>query len=399
MAEDSDAEKTESASPKRLEQAREEGDVPRSREVATFTVLMAAGCCLWFAGEGLARRLMAIMVSGVSMDRTQIFDPDVMIHRVANDIGSVLLSCLPLGLVVMGVALASPVLVGGWLFSGKAVAPNFGKLNPARGLGNMFSTNALVELLKAVAKATLVGIVAWMVMRHQQDAVMALASESLRAGSSHLISLLLTAFMIIVGALGLIAAIDGPYQIWHYANKLKMTRQETIQENKEANGNPQIKAKIRQLQREMSRRRMMAAVPTADVVVTNPTHYAVALASWPRAAMKWRRRSAKSRSKTMWRSWKRRRWRARCTSTRTSTTKFPRRCMRLWPKCWPMSSSCARMAGTAATVPTGRKNCRCRPSSIRSIPHRKRHRRHRHRPSEVPNNSSLHSVTDQEVTP
>jgi len=277
MADDSDAEKTESASPKRLEQAREEGDVPRSREVATFTVLMAAGCCLWFAGEGLARRLMAIMVSGVSMDRTQIFDPDVMIHRVANDIGSVLLSCLPLGLVVMGVALASPLLVGGWLFSGKAVAPNFMKLNPARGLGNMFSTNALVELLKAVAKASLVGVVAWLVMRHQQDAVMALASESLRAGSGHMISLLMTAFMIIVGALGLIAAIDGPYQMWHYANKLKMTRQETIQENKEANGNPQIKAKIRQLQREMSRRRMMAAVPTADVVVTNPTHYAVAL--------------------------------------------------------------------------------------------------------------------------
>ncbi|MGK5019033.1 flagellar biosynthesis protein FlhB [Janthinobacterium sp. LB2P10] len=277
MSDDSDAEKTEAASPKRLEQAREEGDVPRSREVATFTVLMASGCCLWFAGDAIVRRLTAVMVSGLTLEREQILNPDAMMLRIGYDVGSVLLTCLPYALAIMLVALASPVLVGGWLFSSKAFAPNFGKLNPIRGLGNMFSKNALVELLKAVAKTIVVGVVAWMVMQHQKDAVLGLSVESLRSGSAHLISLLITAFLLIVGALGLIAAIDGPYQMWHYANKMKMSLQEVKQEAKESDGNPQIKAKIRQMQHEMSRRRMMADVPTADVVVTNPTHYAVAL--------------------------------------------------------------------------------------------------------------------------
>ena len=277
MSDDSDAEKTEAASPKRLEQAREEGDVPRSREVATFTVLMASGCCLWFAGDAIVRRLTAVMVSGLSLDREQILNPDAMMLRIGYDVGSVLLTCLPYAVAIMLVALASPLLVGGWLFSSKAFTPNFGKLNPIRGLGNMVSKNALVELLKAIAKTLVVGVVAWMVMQHQKDAVLGLSVESLRAGSAHLISLLITAFLLIVGALGLIAAIDGPYQMWHYANKMKMTLQEVKQESKESDGNPQIKAKIRQMQHEMSRRRMMADVPTADVVVTNPTHYAVAL--------------------------------------------------------------------------------------------------------------------------
>jgi flagellar biosynthetic protein FlhB len=277
MAEDSDAEKTEPASAKRLEQAREEGDVPRSRELATFTVLMTAGCGLWFTGGSVVRSLNATMVSGLALDREQIFNADVLINRVATDIGAVMLACLPLAVVVMVVALASPLLIGGWLFSAKAIMPNFMKLNPIKGLGNMFSTNALVELLKAIAKTILVGSVAWLVVLSQKEAVLGLAVEPLRAGSTHMVDLIGSAFLFIVGGLGVIAAIDGPYQVWHYANKLKMTRQEVIQESKESDGNPQVKGKIRQMQREMAKRRMMAAVPTADVVVTNPTHYAVAL--------------------------------------------------------------------------------------------------------------------------
>ena len=277
MAEDSDAERTEPASAKRLEQAREEGDVPRSRELATFTVLMASGCGLWFTGGSMARQLSAAMVSGLALDREQVYNSDIMITRIAQDIGTVLLSCLPLAVAIMAVALASPLLIGGWLFTPKAFAPNFMKLNPLKGLGNMISPNALVELLKAIAKTILVGVVAWLVVLSQKEAVLGLAVEPLGVGSAHMIDLLARAFLYIVGGLGVIAAIDGPYQVWHYANKLKMTRQEVTQESKESDGNPQIKSRIRQLQREMARRRMMAAVPTADVVVTNPTHYAVAL--------------------------------------------------------------------------------------------------------------------------
>jgi flagellar biosynthetic protein FlhB len=216
-------------------------------------------------------------VSGLSLDREQVFNADVLIRRVGMDIVAVMGACLPLAVAIMVVALASPLLVGGWLFSAKSFMPNFGKLNPAKGLGNMISANALVELLKAVAKTIVVGAVAWMVVMSQKDAVMGLAVESLGAATTHMISLLAWAFLLIVGGLGLVAAIDGPYQVWHYANKMKMTRQEVIQEAKESDGNPQMKGRIRQMQREMSKRRMMAAVPTADVVVTNPTHYAVAL--------------------------------------------------------------------------------------------------------------------------
>ncbi|MES3025512.1 MAG: flagellar biosynthesis protein FlhB [Pseudomonadota bacterium] len=277
MAQDSDAEKTEPASPKRLEQAREDGDVARSRELATFTVLMAAGAGLWLTGGSIVRALDAAMVSGLSLTREQAFEPDVLILRIAHDIGMVMLACLPLALAVMLVALASPLLIGGWLFSAKAFAPKFSKLDPVAGIGRMFSTNALVELLKAVGKTLVVGAVAWQVVLYQKEAVLGLASEPLRAGSAHLVDLVGAAFLFIVGGLGLIAAIDGPYQMWHYAHKLKMTRQEVKQEAKESDGNPEIKAKMRQMQREMSRRRMMSAVPTADVVITNPTHYAVAL--------------------------------------------------------------------------------------------------------------------------
>ncbi|MGJ7914635.1 flagellar biosynthesis protein FlhB [Massilia sp. LXY-6] len=277
MADGSNAEKTEPASAKRLRQARESGDVPRSREVATFTVLMTAGAGLWMLGGGVVNKLSSTLQRGLSLDREQITNPSVLIERISADISGVMLACLPLALAIMLVAIVSPLLIGGWNFSAKSFMPNFGKLNPMNGLGNMVSTNALVELLKAVAKTLLVGAVAWYVVMSEKDAVVGLAVEPLGAATAHLGGLVAKAFLVMVGSLGAIALLDGPYQIWHYANKLKMTRQEVIQESKESDGNPQIKGKIRQLQREMARKRMMSNVPTADVVVTNPTHFAVAL--------------------------------------------------------------------------------------------------------------------------
>jgi flagellar biosynthetic protein FlhB len=277
MAEDSDAEKTEPASAKRLREARESGDIPRSREVGTFAVLMTAGAGMWMLGGGLVDKLSQVLKSGLSLDREQIYNPTVLIERITADIAGVLLACLPLAGAVMLVMLASPLLIGGWNFTSKAFTPNFGKLNPLAGLGNLVSTNALVELLKAFAKALLVGAVAWYVVLSQKDAVIGLALEPLGSATAHLGGLLARAFLVMVGALGAIAILDGPYQLWHYADKLKMTRQEVIQESKESDGNPQIKGKIRQMQREMARKRMMSNVPTADVVVTNPTHFAVAL--------------------------------------------------------------------------------------------------------------------------
>jgi flagellar biosynthetic protein FlhB len=277
MAESSNAEKTEPASAKRLRDARANGDIPRSREVATFTILMTAGAGLWMLGGGVVNKLSTTLERGLSLDREQIYNPNVLIERITADIGAVMLACLPLAITIMLVAVGSSLLIGGWNFTAKSFMPNFGKLNPLNGIGNMVSTNALVELLKAFAKTLLVGAVAWYVVMSEKDAVIGLALEPLGVATSHLANLVAKAFLIMTSSLGAIAVLDGPYQKWHYANKLKMTRQEVIQESKESDGNPQIKGKIRQLQREMARKRMMSNVPTADVVVTNPTHFAVAL--------------------------------------------------------------------------------------------------------------------------
>lgn len=277
MAEDSELEKTEPASQKRLDEAREQGNVPRSRELATCSVLLVAGCALWMLGGRLTAQLGSLLAGSLTFERSQAFDMDLLVSRAASLLIDVLLAFAPVAAALMLVAVGAPLLIGGWNFSTKAFMPNFNKLNPLSGLGNLVSSNALVELGKAVGKTILVGVVAWFVVRGKVDAVMALALEPLNVGGAHLGQLLLQSFMLIVAALVAIAAIDVPYQLWHHASQLKMTREEVRQEAKESEGNPEIKAKIRATQREMARRRMMSEIPTADVVVTNPTHYAVAL--------------------------------------------------------------------------------------------------------------------------
>ena len=277
MAEDSDQERTEAPSARRLEQAREDGDVPRSRELSTCTVLLAAGLSIWFMGGGMVQQIDSLMTSSLSLDRASVFDPNLLIARIGSHMGGLLVAGAPFAIILLIAAIASPLFIGGWLFSANALIPNFAKMNPLSGLGNMVSLRALVELLKAIGKTVLVGSVAWIVISHQIDSMMGLSGESIKDGSSHMAHLLLTGFIAITGGLIVIALIDAPYQMWQYMDKLKMTRQELRQESKESDGNPEIKGRIRNLQREMARRRMMANVPKADVVVTNPTHYAVAL--------------------------------------------------------------------------------------------------------------------------
>ncbi len=277
MAEESDLERTEPASPKRLEQAREEGDVPRSRELSTCTVLLAAGGSLAVFGDGLIRQLNHSLSSGLSFERIDAFDHVVLFNKMGMNLLQILLAFSPIAGLLLLAAIGSPMLIGGWMFSVKALTPNFGRMNPLSGLGNMVSTRSGVELLKSVLKTLLVGSVAWLVIMGQKEAIFGLALEDVHLGPAHVGRMMVVCFLSIVGALVLIAAIDAPYQMWEYAKKLMMTHQEVVQESKEANGNPQIKAKIRQQQREMARRRMMAEIPTADVVVTNPTHFAVAL--------------------------------------------------------------------------------------------------------------------------
>ncbi len=277
MAEDSDLEKTEQASSKRLESAREEGDVPRSRELATVTVLFTAGMVLLMMGDHLNQALKKSMRAGLSFDRAVAYDPVVLLVKITDGIYNLLFAFAPFALTLLFVAIAAPVLIGGWVFSGKALAPQFGRLNPMKGLGNLFSSTSAIELIKSIAKTVLVAIVAYIVVSHDIEPILSLSLLPLQTSIAQVNSLMLTGFLSIVSALVFIAAIDVPYQLYHYANKLKMTKEEVRQESKESEGNPEIKARIRQQQREMARRRMMSEIPKADVVITNPTHYAVAI--------------------------------------------------------------------------------------------------------------------------
>lgn len=277
MAEDSDLEKTEQASPKRLENAREEGDVPRSRELATVTVLFTAGMSILMMGDHLNQALKSTISAGLRFDRAVAFDPVVLLMKTVDSVYAILLAFAPLALILIIVAIAAPVLIGGWVFSGKAFVPQFSRLNPLTGLGNIVSKNSAVELVKSIAKTLLVATVAYFVIAHDMEPMLSLSLLPLKTGISQVSNLMLMGFLSIVSALVFIAAIDIPYQLFNYANKLKMTKEEVRQESKESDGNPEIKAKIRQQQREMARRRMMAEIPKADVVITNPTHYAVAI--------------------------------------------------------------------------------------------------------------------------
>jgi len=277
MAEENDFERTEPASQRRLDEAREEGDVPRSRELDTCMILCAAAGGLWFFGATLMRDLHVFLASGLTFDRSHAFDLEVVLSRLAADIAGLLRAFAPLALLLLAVALVAPLLIGGWLFNTKAIKLDFSRLSPRRGLGNMFSLHAGVELSKAVGKALLVSVVALVVVWHQKEAVLALSVEPFRVGSAHLGRLLLTGFLATSAALAVIALVDAPYQVWQYARKLRMTRDQLRQEAKELEGDPQVRGKIRAQQREMARRRMMSQVPHADVVVTNPSHFAVAL--------------------------------------------------------------------------------------------------------------------------
>jgi len=277
MAEDTGLERTEPASVRRREQAREEGQVARSRELSTLALLLAAGGGLWFMGASLSDRLLGLMRHGMQLERAQAFDTDLMLLRLKDASVDMLLAFSPLFALLLLAGLASALLLNGWLFSFKPLLPDWGRIDPLKGLARMLSWHGVIEMLKAIAKTMVVGGVAAWVIWHNSGAVLSLATEPLGAGMAHLLHLAGTSFLAIAGSMALLVAIDIPFQLWDHERKLRMTREEVRQENKETEGDPQVKAHIRSQQREMARRRMMAEIPKADVVVTNPTHYAVAL--------------------------------------------------------------------------------------------------------------------------
>lgn len=277
MADESDQEKTESPSLQRLEKAREEGQVLQSRELGTFVVLMTGGAALWWMASGLGQTMSHIVRGGLQFDPGVARDSSYVMDQLASQFFEAALALLPfLGMVVLA-TVASPLLLRGWLFSTKAFVPDFKRLNPVSGIKRMFSSQGLVELVKALAKVGLLGGVAVWLIWSNIETVFSFSMESPTNAIQHMGDFIGRIFLLISGAMIFIVVLDLPYQIWSFYNKLKMTKEQVRQENKESEGDPHVKARIRAQQREVARRRMMSEIPTADVVVTNPTHYAVAL--------------------------------------------------------------------------------------------------------------------------
>jgi flagellar biosynthetic protein FlhB len=277
MSEESDLEKTEPASPRRLEKAREEGNVARSRELSTLILLGSAVGGLWLTAGALGSSMQAAMRQGLQFERAIGFDTSRMLARIGAMLLDALIAVVPLLGVMTVAALVGPLLLGGWLFSTQSLAPNFGKLDPLAGIGRMFSAQSLAELTKALAKSALIGGVAYLVIAGDLEQVMALMAQPASAALPQMVALVARHCALITAALVLVALIDVPWQLWSHYRKLRMSREDLRQEHKESEGDPHIKAQIRRQQQQMARRRMMAEVPKADIVVTNPTHFAVAL--------------------------------------------------------------------------------------------------------------------------
>ncbi len=278
MADNSDGqERTEEATPKRVRDAREKGQIARSRELNTVVALLMAATAFLAMGDHLVRGMVGLLHNDFLIPRSMAFDKGAMTSALSDSILEALWLFLPFFILILLAVMGAAMALGGWSFSTEALTFKWDKLDPVKGLSRVFAWRGVMEMLKGLAKFGLVATVALLLLRLQGDQFLGLGGEPLEQAMGHAGSLLAWAFLFLSAALLLVAAIDVPFQLWDYRRQLKMTRQEIKEEFKQTEGSPEIKGRQRRLQQEMAQRRMMEEVPKADVVVTNPTHFAVAL--------------------------------------------------------------------------------------------------------------------------
>lgn len=277
MAEDAGQDRTERASQKRLDDARKRGQVPRSPELNAAVVTLSTAGVLYGLGGVLSADMFDMMRDALSIARDEIADERMAPLVFGTFLWRSLLVFAPvLGLTFVA-AFVAPMALSGWNFSTEALGFKFERIDPVAGIGRMFSLRSLVEVGKSLMKFGLVGSVAALVLWKQSGEFLGLSQEPIQQAIGHALSLCGEALLAMAAALGLIAAIDVPYQLWQHQQDLKMTLQELRDESKESEGSPETKGRVRAAQQEFARRRMMQAVPTASVVITNPEHFAVAL--------------------------------------------------------------------------------------------------------------------------
>jgi flagellar biosynthetic protein FlhB len=277
VAEDSDLEKTESATPRRLQKAREEGQIVRSRELSTFALLAAGFFGAWGMSSHIGEHLQAMLRSSFTFDHATVFETRRMMVGAGVASREGLYALLPILAFTGAAALLAPMALGGWQFSSKGLEPKFNRLNPIEGFGKMFSINGPIQLGMSLAKTLVVGGIGGSAIWTRREEILALANQPIQLALANTVHLIAVCCGMTVAGMFVVAALDVPYQLWQFHKKLRMTKEEVKREHRESEGDPHVKGRIRQQQRAIARRRMMTNVPKADVVVTNPTHFAVAL--------------------------------------------------------------------------------------------------------------------------
>ncbi len=279
MANESDSgqEKTEQPTPKKLRDAKQKGQVPRSKELNSMTVMVFGALGLLFMGAQMIADISGFMTQGFRLSRAEVFSSQALLERFTVTIYDALAAIGPFMVLMTVVAIFTPLAIGGWAFSVDAMAFKTDRINPINGFKRMFSSKGLMELIKAVAKFLVVSVVAVTFLWSKADDFLGLGAQSLALALQNGAWLIGQSFLVVSSTLILIAAIDVPFQLWDHSQKLKMTLQEVRDEMKDTEGKPEVKSRVRQVQQEMAQRRMMESVPEADVIITNPTHYAVAL--------------------------------------------------------------------------------------------------------------------------
>ena len=270
-------EKTEEATPKKREDSRKQGQVPRSREFNTFFMMLASSAAMIFMGEDLVTGLLQVLSESFQPTRVQIFDPKFMLESFFDSITEALKFLTPFFLLLVFVAIASSLSIGGWNFSMKAIMPKPSKLNPGKGLKRIFGPKGLVELSKALAKFFVITTIAVLLLEGYADTLLFVGRQSVEPAVATIGRELVWFFFLLSLSLLIIAAADAPFQLWDSAKQIRMSKTEIKQEHKNQEGSPETRARVRQAQRDLAMKRMMADVPEADVIITNPTHYAVAV--------------------------------------------------------------------------------------------------------------------------
>jgi len=277
MAESDSGEKTEEPTAKKLTDARKKGQIARSKDLGTMFVLVGSACAMLLMGNSLVAGMSLMMKRLFSLSRREVMDVNALFNVIGNSVSLVIAPMLWIFFIIVIAAFIGNTMLGGMSFSWGAMAPKASRLSPAAGFKRMFGVQAAVELIKSILKFFVVFIVAFLLLTGLFDQILGLSLESVPTNFGHAVNMLLWMFLTLALSIGIIAIIDAPYQVWNHTRQLKMTKQEIKDEHKNTEGNPEVKGRIKRTQYEMSQRRMMGEVPNSDVVITNPTHYSIAL--------------------------------------------------------------------------------------------------------------------------